>query len=158
MTYPVALCGLTARDARLLEIVINRANNGRHAFRATESENVADPRAVIVDAGSPRSMQMYEELRRRHPGVISVTISDHGMAGDTRYRIQRRSLLLQVLKVLDDLADHEFVGSKVSPHPTVNTQATGAPMIQISPATVCRVSAWGVSLRSEEGGSIRPSI
>lgn len=129
MTYHVALCGLTARDARLLEIVINRANNGRHAFRAAESDNLPDPRAVIVDAGSPRSMQMYEALRGRHPGVISLTISDHGMAGDTRYRIQRRSLLLQVLKVLDDLADHEFVGSKVSPHPTATAQAA-APAAQ----------------------------
>lgn len=124
MTYHVALCGLTARDARLLEIVVNRANGGRHAFRVAEAENMSEPRAAIVDAGSPRSMELYEELRRRHPDLISVTISDHGMAGDTRYRIQRRSLLLQVLKVLDDLADHEFVGSKVSAHPTATVQAT----------------------------------
>ena len=125
MTYAVALCGLTARDSRLLEIVVNRASSGRHAFHAAEVENTADPRVVIVDAGSPRSMELYETLRQQHPGVISVTISDHGMAGDTRYRIQRKSLLLHVMKVLDDLADHEFVGSKVRAHP-----ATTAPAAQ----------------------------
>ncbi len=125
MTYAVALCGLTARDSRLLEIVVNRASSGRHAFHAAEVENTADPRVVIVDAGSPRSMELYETLRQQHPGVISVTISDHGMAGDTRYRIQRKSLLLHVMKVLDDLADHEFFGSKVRAHP-----ATTAPAAQ----------------------------
>ena len=39
-----------------------------------------------------------------------------------------------------------------------NTQATGAPIIQISPTSACRVSASGVRSRSEDGGSIRPSI
>jgi two-component system, cell cycle response regulator len=118
MTYSVALCGLTARDSRLLEIVINRVNSGRHAFHADQAENAVQPRVAIVDAKSPLSLEMYRELHERHPQLISVTISDHGMAGDSRYRIERKSLFLQVMKVLDDLADHEFVGNKVTTHPT----------------------------------------
>lgn len=121
MTYSVALCGLTARDSRLLEIVINRANGGRHAFHAEQAENAAQPRVAIVDASFPLSNDIYEDLRQRHPGLIPVTISDHGMAGDSRYRIERKSLFLQVMKVLDDLADHEFVGNKVSVHPAATT-------------------------------------
>jgi two-component system cell cycle response regulator len=121
MTYSIALCGLTARDSRLLEIVINRVNSGRHAFHAAQAENAAQPRVAIVDASSPLSLEMYRELHQRHPQLISVTISDHGMAGDSRYRIERKSLFLQVMKVLDDLADHEFVGSKISAHPTAST-------------------------------------
>lgn len=117
MTYRIALCGLTARDSRLLEIVINRTTGGRHAYQAAQSENVADPHAVIVDAASPLSREMYLDLLRRHPRAIAVTISDHGMAGDTRYRIVRKSLLVQVMKVLDDLVEHEFTGSKVTAHP-----------------------------------------
>ena len=116
MTYAVALCGLTARDSRLLEIVVNRASSGRHAFHAAEVENTTDPRVVIVDAGSPRSMELYETLCQAHPGVISVTISDHGMAGDTRYRIQRKSLLLHVMKVLDDLADSAEAAMRLLEH------------------------------------------
>ncbi len=124
MTYSVALCGLTARDSRLLEIVINRANNGRHTFHASQAENAASPRVAIVDASSPVSLEMYQSLRQRCPGLLAVTISDHGMAGDTRYRIERKSLFLQVMRVLEDLAEHEFTGTKVSSHPTLAAQQT----------------------------------
>jgi len=145
MSYHVALCGLTARDARLLEIVINRANTGRHVFRVAEAGNVSEPRAAIVDAGSPRSMELYEALRHHHPGLISVTISDHGMAGDTRYRIERRSLLLQVLKVLDDLADHEFVGHKVSAHPTAAQAAPSTAVAKPAAETAFVTGSTGES-------------
>ncbi len=118
MTYTVALCGLTARDSRLLEIVINRAGSTKFAFHAVQAENAQEPKVAIVDASSPVSLTLYHELRLRHPQLISVTISDHGLAGDSRYRIERKSLFLQVMKVLLDLADHEFTGNKVSAHPT----------------------------------------
>lgn len=117
MTYRIALCGLIARDSRLLEIVINRTTGGRHAYQAGPSENVSDPHVVVVDAASPQSLEMQQDLLRRHPRAISVTISDHGMAGDTRYRIVRKSLLVQVMTVLDDLVEHEFTGRKVTAHP-----------------------------------------
>ncbi len=122
MTYSVALCGLTARDSRLLEIVINRANSGRHTFHASQAENTSSPRVAIVDASSPISLDIYESLRQRNPNLLAVTISDHGMAGDTRYRIERKSLFLQVMRVLEDLAEHEFTGTKVSSHPTLTAQ------------------------------------
>jgi two-component system, cell cycle response regulator len=122
MNYSVALCGLTARDSRLLEIVINRASNGRHSFHASQAENAQTPRVAIVDASSPLSLEMYQNLRQRHPELLAVTISDHGMAGDTRYRIERKSLFLQVMRVLEDLAEHEFIGNKVSSHPTLAAQ------------------------------------
>jgi two-component system, cell cycle response regulator len=123
MTYTVALCGLTARDSRLLEIVINRAGSAKFAFHAIQAENVQDAQVAIVDASSPVSLALYQELHQRHPQLISVTISDHGLAGDTRYRIERKSLFLQVMKVLQDLAEHEFTGSKVSHHPSASNPA-----------------------------------
>jgi two-component system, cell cycle response regulator len=122
MTYSVALCGLTARDSRLLEIVINRASNGRHGFHAAQAENARTPCIAIIDASSPVSHDIYEALRQRHPALVALTISDHGMAGDTRYRVERKSLFLQVMRVLEDLADHELTGSKVASHPTLATQ------------------------------------
>jgi len=117
MSHIVALCGLTARDSRLLEIVINRAAGGKHSFQAVPAENAHAPEIAIVDANSPASLATYHELRERHPQLLSVTISDHGMAGDTRYRIERKSLFLQVMKTLHDLAEHEFGRSKVSALP-----------------------------------------
>ncbi len=123
MTYSVALCGLTARDSRLLEIVINRAGSVRHTFHASQADNIQAPRIAIVDASSPVSLELYQSLRHRFPALLAVTISDHGMAGDTRYRIERKSLFLQVMRVLEDLAEHEFTGTKVSSHPTFGAQS-----------------------------------
>ncbi len=127
MTYRIALCGLIARDSRLLEIVINRTTGGRHAYQAGPSENVSDPHVVVVDAASPQSLEMQQDLLRRHPRAISVTISDHGMAGDTRYRIVRKSLLVQVMTVLDDLVEHEFTGRKVTAHPATTPPSGHSP-------------------------------
>lgn len=132
MTYTVALCGLTARDSRLLEVVINRAGNGgRHHFHASQADNVQMPRVAIVDASSPASLELHQRLRERHPGLLTVTISDHGMAGDTRYRIERKSLFLQVMRVLNDLAENEFNGAKITAHPAQT--ASPAP-VQSAPA------------------------
>lgn len=121
MVHHVALCGLTARDARLLETVINRAGDGKHQFQATPAENVHSPRIAIIDAGSPLSLAQYQELRQQYPDIVSVTISDHGMAGDSRYRIERKSLFLQVMKTLHEVADYELAGNKVSSHPAAAT-------------------------------------
>ena len=126
MTYSVALCALTARDSRLLEIVINRAGSGRHTFHASQADNIQAPQIAIVDASSPVSLELYQSLRHRFPALLAVTISDHGMAGDTRYRIERKSLFLQVMRVLEDLAEHEFTGTKVSSHPTLAAQSAQA--------------------------------
>jgi len=124
MVYNIALCGLSAKDSRLLEIVINRATGGRHTYRAFQSGSVGIPHAVIVDASSPLSLESYRDMLSRYPHLVAVTISDHGMAGDSRYRIARRSVLVQVMKVLDDLVEHELTGSKVTPHPTATQPAS----------------------------------
>lgn len=106
--------------------MINRASSARHPFVAAQAENTQAPQVAIVDASSPVSLEIYQSLSQRHPGLISITISDHGMAGDTRYRIERKSLFLQVMKVLDDLAEHEFSSHKVRSHPTLTSQTQAA--------------------------------
>jgi two-component system, cell cycle response regulator len=126
LEYSVALCGLTARDARLLEIVINRAVHPKHRFHAVAAESAREPGIAIVDASSPISLGLYQSLRELHPKLISITISDHGMAGDSRYRIERKSLFVCVMKVLDDLAATEFAGAKVSAHPAIGPAAAPA--------------------------------
>ena len=118
MSHIVALCGLTARDSRLLEIVINRAAGGKHSFQAVPAESAQAPAIAIVDANSPASVAKYRDMAEKHPRLISVTLSDHGMAGDSRYRIERKSLFLQVMKTLHDLAEHEFTRNKVASLPS----------------------------------------
>ena len=138
--YRIALCGLTARDSRLLEIVINRSQGGRHRFHAAQAEGLQAPHAALLDAASPLSAELFAELRRRWPQVIAVTLSDHGMAGDTRYRIARGSLLVQVMRVLEDLATHELTGNKVVAHPGVARATTVAAVPARAPAQAARIA------------------
>ncbi len=133
MTYSVALCGLTARDSRLLEVVINRASGGRHQFHAFQADNVQMPQVAIVDASSSISLELYQSLHLRYPKLLAVTISDHGTVGDSRYRIERKSLFLQLMRVLEDLAEHEFAGPKAS-IPTL--QAAQAPQAPPAPVDI----------------------
>lgn len=129
----------------MLETVINRAS-GRYAFHASQAESVhaSPPRIAVVDASSPASMEIYRDLQQRYPQLIPITISDHGMAGESRYRIERKSLFLQVMKVLADLAEHEFIAKKVTAHPTANVEA-------VTPAARANIDAPPLFVTGEAG-------
>jgi two-component system cell cycle response regulator len=115
MSYNVALCGLSAKDSHLVEIVITRAPNPKHRFRSLKPTDSETPLIALVDADNPLGLARFEELRRRNPRLVGVFISDHGLMGDSRYRIERKALLLRVQRTLDEVVDQELHGSKVSP-------------------------------------------
>jgi len=115
MHYNVALCGLSAKDSHLVEIVITRAPNPKHAFRVLKASGVDVPRIALVDADNPLGMAQFAELRRNHPQLVGVFVSDHGLMGDSRYRIERKGLLLRMQRTLDEVVEQELATTKVRP-------------------------------------------
>jgi two-component system, cell cycle response regulator len=112
MTYKVALCGLTARDERLIEIVISRAPNPKYRFTIGKMAALGQAHIAIADASSiTQSETELAELRTLNPALVVVYVSDLGMSGDSRYRIERRSLLLQVGRVLDTVVEYELLNT-----------------------------------------------
>jgi twitching motility two-component system response regulator PilG len=125
MRYAVALCGLTARDARLLEIVITRAPALRHAFVVGESGSVGTPDVVIVDVESAIGMRQLQDARALNPRLVAIFVSEHGLAGDPPYRIAHKSLLLSVLRTLEQVIEQQLTDAR--PHPPVRALPAATP-------------------------------
>jgi twitching motility two-component system response regulator PilG len=133
MSYRIALCGLSARDQRLLETVINRGSWSKFKFQAAPAANSSNPQIAILDASSPSSAALHDELVQQGARLVTVTISDHGMAGASRYRIERKSLFVRILKVLEELVETEFESGKVATHSALRASTRAAPAPEPSP-------------------------
>jgi hypothetical protein len=65
---------------------------------------------AIVDAGSTAAEVQYRECLGRNPGLVAIDVSEHGLQGRSRYRIERGALLLRVLRVLEEVVERELRG------------------------------------------------
>lgn len=127
MSYTVALCGLSAKDSHLVEIVITRVPNASKQFRILKPGAQERASLAIVDLDNPLGMAQFNDLRKLNPALVAIFVSDHGMAGESRYRIERRALLLRIHRTLEEAVAVEFSGSKVRSLPGVTSAATAAP-------------------------------
>jgi two-component system, cell cycle response regulator len=109
MIYKVALCGLTVRDERLIDIVIARAPNPKHRYAVGAMAATGDAHLAVADAASAHAESQLAELRALNPALVVVYVSDLGLSGDSRYRIERRSLLLRINRMLDDIVETELM-------------------------------------------------
>ncbi|MCB1635858.1 MAG: response regulator [Xanthomonadales bacterium] len=100
----VALCGMTPRDSRLLEIVVTRAPNRKFDFRLVNADQVSRADIAIIDADRSDHADQAKRLRDGSPDVVEVYVSDSGAAGQGSYRIARRTLVLQCFRLLESIA------------------------------------------------------
>lgn len=124
MPYQVALCGLTVRDERLIEIVLSRAPNPKYPFVTSRASGSGTADIAIADASTPQAESMVAELKALNPQLSVVFVSDLGMTGNSPYRIERRSLLLKVNRVLDEVVENELL-NQAQVRKRVATAATG---------------------------------
>lgn len=118
MSFSVALCGFSAKDRRLVEIVITRVPNPKYRFRVMPSGSTDEVDIAIVDTDNPLGDAQLAELRLRRRDIACIFLSDRGMSGGSRYRIERRSLLLRVMRTLEDVVEMDLSGNKIHQHPT----------------------------------------
>jgi twitching motility two-component system response regulator PilG len=134
-TYQVGLCGLSVKDARLIEIVLGRAvQGGERRFAAIGARDAAQCDLAIVDANSPAGETELTALRAANPQIVPVFVSDTGAAGNSRYRIPRRMLLVQVGRVLELAAQEGLETSKIAQFGAPTPAAPGpTPHVAASP-------------------------
>ena len=99
----VVMCGISGKDARMVEIVVSRAPNLKHQYQLVQAANATRCDIALVDAQAPSAVHEIAALRARFGNVPAVYVSDDGSLGVAPYRIARRSLLLQVLRTLDEM-------------------------------------------------------
>jgi two-component system, cell cycle response regulator len=107
MQLTIALCGLSARNARVLSYVINSTRIDGDALRVVGQETGERVQIAVVDATSPEGIASYRVLRDTNPELVSITISEQGQTGDSPYKIESRSLFLKIIGTLTDLIKHE---------------------------------------------------
>lgn len=108
--FVVVMCGVSGKDARMVEIVVSRAPNLKYQYQLVQAANALQCDIVLVDAQSPTSASELAVLRQRFGNITAVFISDDGTHGDSSYRIARRSLLLQILRTLDSISATQMKG------------------------------------------------
>jgi len=140
MPYQIALCGLTVRDERLIEIVLTRAPNPKYPFATSRASSSSTADIAIADASTPQAESMIAELKALNSKLVVVFVSDLGMAGDSPYRIERRSLLLKVNRVLDEVVETELLNqTRVDPRGAASSRASTAGPASAGAAPVAKV-------------------
>lgn len=136
MHLMIALCGLSARNTRVLSYVINSVRVDEHVFHAEASDSVPYAHIAIVDAASTEGLELYSRLREANPQLVSVTISADGSVGDSPYRIESRSLFLKIIGTLSELVSREIVRKTFGLGPAVEVPAgVPVPAHSASPVT-----------------------
>ena len=108
--FVVVMCGVSGKDARMVEIVVSRAPNLKYQYQLVQAANALQCDIALVDAQAPTAASELEVLRQRFGNITAVFISDDGTRGDSSYRIARRSLLLQILRTLDSISASQMKG------------------------------------------------
>ena len=103
----VGLCGLTGRDARLIEIVVSRAPNPKHILKIGDHATMGRCELAIVDIQSPNGQAALGAARKLNPELVPIFVSDSGAVGESQYRITRASLLLMVLRTIERAIDDQ---------------------------------------------------
>jgi two-component system, cell cycle response regulator len=149
--FSVVLCGLTAKDARMVQIVLSRAPsmNLRNRFAQVELAQPNGADIALVDTQSPYGWSELEQVRSRNPAVLPITISDDGNAAGSRFRLARRSLLLELLRVVDAAA-----GSLSGmPQPVANAAAATPKVAPVAPQVARESVALVVGHEAPPAGS-----
>ncbi len=71
---------------------------------------------LLVNAASVAATGQAAELRLRSPGLVEICVSDSGVLGRSRYRVQSRQLALGFAPVLQEVIQRELMaGDRVTP-------------------------------------------
>ncbi|HVJ61494.1 MAG TPA: response regulator [Tahibacter sp.] len=108
--YHVAVCALSAREERIVGIILARVPSARFRYEAVADNAAQTCDIVLVDPHSKDSDALLESLRARHPKIVAVFISDVVTTERKGYRVSRRSLWSNLVTTLDEIVLSERNG------------------------------------------------
>jgi two-component system, cell cycle response regulator len=126
MKYPLVLCKLAVRDARMIELILARTPFQRLTIEIVDG---ADPRGpipvAIVDAALPDSLAVARAVTALHPRAPIVYLADEPNADPRRFGIERRKIWSQLVPTLESVIQAELLGNAA--HRLLAEDATVAP-------------------------------
>jgi two-component system cell cycle response regulator len=129
--YTIALCGITARDERMIHVVLGHMSSTRFVFKAVSAATLANGDIALVDPLAAEGRAQCEALRRRNPRLVTVALTDVGTNVAGAYGITRRTLCAQLVPTLEDVVRVEFLG---------DTQHERQTRVLVAPSTATPVA------------------
>ncbi|AVP98688.1 hypothetical protein C7S18_16495 [Ahniella affigens] len=147
--YTIGLCGLTARDARLIEIVIARAPNPKYTVRVGDSASIGRCELAIVDTQAPQAADALAKMRSLNPHLVVIEIAEQAGASVSGYRVQRSSLLLMILRTVERAIEDRLANGAGSGTATIN-------QLRALPDTIVEPAAGHNDRAAQAGVSLQP--
>jgi CheY-like chemotaxis protein len=101
-TISVKLFGISARDERMIHIVLSRQPSKQYHFALAAANQIPDVALVNTDIAA--TADDLATAMQANPALVAIYLSSDGQAGDGAYRIANRSLLFQLVLTLEDIA------------------------------------------------------
>jgi two-component system, cell cycle response regulator len=112
--FVIVMCGVSAKDARMVEIVVSRAPNMKFSYQLVQSANATRCDVVLCDVQAPTARGELSAIQAKFGRAPVIYVSDDGSGGDAPYRIARRTLLLHVLRTLEEISSSQMRQTMVS--------------------------------------------
>lgn len=109
--FVIVMCGVSGKDARMVEIVVSRAPNMKFKYELVQAANASRCDIVLMDAQATTAKGELAALQAKFGKMPVIYVSDDGTLGDPPYRIARRTLLLHVLRTLDEIGNVQMRGA-----------------------------------------------
>jgi len=113
--FVIAMCGVSGKDARMVEIVVARAPNMKFKYALVQAANASRCDIVLMDVQASTAKGELAILQAKFGETPIIYLSDDGRLGDPPHRIARRSLLLQVLRTLEEIGHAQSRSAAVQP-------------------------------------------
>ena len=124
--FVIVMCGVSGKDARMVEIVVSRAPNIKYKYELVQAANASRCDIVLLDAQASTAKGELTALQVKFGKAPVIYISDDGTLGEPPYRIVRRTLLLHVLRTLDEIGNVQMRGVVAAPAAPANAPTTRA--------------------------------
>ena len=129
--FVIVMCGVSGKDARMVEIVVSRAPNMKFKYDLVQAANASRCDIILMDVQASTARGELAALQAKFGKVPTIYVSDDGTLGDPPHRIARRTLLLHVLRTLEEIGNVQMRAVVATPAQVAaapsQTQANTAP-------------------------------
>lgn len=104
--YRVATCGLSARDERVIGIILSRVTSLRFRYIAAPAPAECD--IALLEPQNPLAAQELRQLREHNPQLVALSLIDGLPPPGARHLVSRRTLWSHLIATLDDIVGNEL--------------------------------------------------
>lgn len=100
----LALCGLDVREYRMISMALARFSLPQIELTLVNGPDFGMCHFALVNVENPFSQQIVQQIARRNPELMLLELSATGLLGVGAYKLSSRSLLLQLLPLLEQVS------------------------------------------------------